>query len=402
MQKMQVLSLTKMKALMTNRLMNMMSRLKSEDFVSAEHRIMSGVVLELLLKMTPQLHTYLTKTKLPALVMLNVIFSYFAQALLPHDYQNLVTAMMGRENLKKLIQEADPDGMLFKRRYVWNYTESPQTAFPDQPIVPNVATVINTSLSVHPDRVKWKPSEPDLKTTEAEAAPKSPTSTTESKAQHDANASQLVSPSSDRSTATPDAYRVVATELASKRPPKVEVVPKDVPVTSIGSSAIVKTDPQPIQQANAAVDRLTVHTDAVDVDSMVKSISDNPDTLSIQKSIVVNEEFEKVFGWTQSDIRAINIRRSTMGIWSLSKAFHQFRQCRNDARIKQRTLASDSRKAKKLLRQAEENLKKDIQRLWLQHHQASVQGITQFSQQVVMVSKTNGMLAFTHINITTH
>lgn len=364
--------------------------LEDEDDVAAENRIMSSVVLDLLIKLLPQLTQYLVKSKLPHVVTLNVIFSYFAQALQPSEFNELIAAMMSRQQLHDIITAADPDGQLVKRRYIWDYTDSPIAAFPDQPIVPNIATVLNTSLNIHPNRTSWDPqnsinnqqhnksinnhSNNKQNTNNNNTSDGNTSNHNESRSNSPADIEYSTSGAS--STGVQSTTKMHTSIDTDSYPPSNRAV--------IGSKAVVKSVP-----FSDVIDQVTVHSDAVDVDSMLNSLLRNPDTLLMKKCIVVNREFERVFGWSQEDIRNIHIRRNTMGMWSLSVGFHKYRQARSTAKIKQRMAATDQNKYKKLLHDASMNLKADMQRMWLEHHQASVQGITQFSQQVVMVTKHN-------------
>lgn len=380
--------------------------LEDEDDVAAENRIMSAVVLELLIKLIPQLTQYLIKSKLPHIVTLNVIFSYFAQALQPNDFDELVTSMMSKPQLKEIIQNADPDSQLIKRRYIWDYTDSPVDAFPDQPIVPNVATVLNTSLDIHPNRFRWQPQN-SITTTNNNNTNNSQNSSNNNSTNnitnssgnnnnnnannHERHAATSPSAPADAEITTKGAANIkTPTETTGDNASSSDSLSTSPHRAVIGSKAVVQTQPEiPDERAATVIEQVTVHSDAVDVGSMLHSLLQNPDTLSMKKCIVVNREFERVFGFSQEDIRNIHIRRSSMGMWSLSIGFHKYRQARNQAKIAQRTLSTEQGKYKKLLSDARILLKNDIQRMWLQHHQANVQGITQFSQQVTMVTKHN-------------
>jgi len=110
-----------------------------------------------------------------------------------------------------------------------------------------------------------------------------------------------------------------------------------------------------------------------DLDKCVKS---DTDEVEVMKSVVVNREFERAYGFSQSDIREMHHKFGNLAIWKLLAPTQELTLAAEEYQSKK------TNAAKAVFDDVKNRLAHEVRRVFMAHHLCIINGQSQFSLTV--------------------
>lgn len=245
----------------------------SSDF-DAEDKQLSRVLLSIYIKSWPSIESALNKGRF-SLSQYEWLCAFQSAGLLPQDQIIYSKQCLSSPSINKSLQRLGSDNWMAKTKFHFSYTHSQNEALSDDPKLPAMAAIMHEPISVTKRPIQR------LDNIANHHNNNNTNNNNTSTQQHNSTGTDTNTDNGTDSTNTNNINNVITSESQDN-------IPSSHSSPSVSPYSVVSDD---------------------SIDSWYEW------ELDVQSSVTVNREFERVFGWSQSEVKAMFSRSGTVSMY---------------------------------------------------------------------------------------
>ena len=309
-----------------------------EDISLIEDKAISSALFTFLQRKIPEVERKIIGKNKRPIIHINMYLAYASTTLQMDEYSKLVEALFARPSILKAVSAVIEPEQLLKRRFTLDWSRSPNEALADSILTPNVAMCILQTHAMKALQLKKAVSVLDQK-------------------QNIDNIDSSTNINDDTTQAT------VNQSTSTTEPSRY--------VSQVSTSALSMDD---------AVSRAAQPAQIDDEDQLYDVVRTS-ELIEVQRSCVINREFERTFGYTQSAFKDMCHRYGASALYRILAPLPQLSHA-CEVFLNKRTQAN-----KQAVLDAQKAMTNETLRLVKMHHDAVITTSSQFTSTVNVVTR---------------